>query len=58
MIAIPTPDRIFQVGELLRRDVPIDAIHDACQIDPWFLDQMQQIVEERAALADARTRPT
>ena len=51
LIAIPTPDRIFQVGELLRRDVPIEAIHDACRIDPWFLDQMQQITEERAAMA-------
>ncbi len=51
MIAIPTPDRIFQVGELLRRGVAIEAIHEACKIDAWFLDQMQQIVEERAALA-------
>jgi carbamoyl-phosphate synthase large subunit len=56
MIAIPTPDRIFQVGELLRRDVAIEAIHDACKIDSWFLDQMLQIVEERAALAE--TTPT
>jgi carbamoyl-phosphate synthase large subunit len=51
MIAIPTPDRIFQVGELLRRGVEIETIHDACRIDPWFLDQMLQIVEEREALA-------
>ena len=50
-IAIPTPDRIFQVGELLRRGVDVDAIHDACDIDAWFLDQMLQIVEERAVLA-------
>ena len=28
LIAVPTPDRIFQVGELLRRGVSIDAIHD------------------------------
>ena len=52
MIAVPTPDRIFQVGELLRRAVPIDVIHDACRIDAWFLDQMLRIVEEREALAD------
>ncbi len=52
MIAIPTPDRIFQVGELLRRGVAIETIHDACRIDAWFLDQMLQIVEERDALAD------
>ena len=51
MIAVPTPDRIFQVGELLRRAVPIDVIHDACRIDAWFLDQMLRIVEEREALA-------
>jgi carbamoyl-phosphate synthase large subunit len=51
MIAVPTPDRIFQVGELLRRGVTIDEIHDACRIDAWFLDQMSRIVEERDALA-------
>ncbi|HEY4609720.1 MAG TPA: carbamoyl-phosphate synthase large subunit, partial [Ilumatobacteraceae bacterium] len=51
LIATPTPDRIFQVGELLRRDVSIEAIHEACAIDPWFLDQMLQITEERAAMA-------
>ena len=50
MIAIPTPDRIFQIGELLRRGVAIDTIYDACRIDAWFLDQMLQIVEEREAL--------
>ena len=50
MIAIPTPDRIFQIGELLRRGVAIDTIYDACRIDAWFLDQMLQIVEERDAL--------
>jgi carbamoyl-phosphate synthase large subunit len=54
MVAIPTPDRIFQVGELLRREVAIERIHDACKIDVWFLDQMMQIVEERAALAETK----
>jgi carbamoyl-phosphate synthase large subunit len=51
-IAIPTPDRIFQVGELLRRGVTIDAVHAACRIDPWFLDQMLIITEEQAELAE------
>jgi len=48
-VAIPTPERIFQVGELLRRGIAPDQIHDSCRIDHWFLDQMQQIVEERVA---------
>ena len=49
-IAIATPDRIFQVGELLRRGVAAERIYAACKIDHWFLDQMSQIVEERTAL--------
>ncbi len=52
-VSIPTPDRLFQVGELLRRSVSIDRIYAACRIDHWFLDQMQQIMEERVAFTDA-----
>ncbi len=52
-VAIPTPERIFQVGELLRRGVSIERIHGACRIDNWFLDQMQQIMEERVVFTQA-----
>ena len=52
-VSIPTPDRLFQVGELLRRGVSIDRIYAACRIDHWFLDQMQQIMEERVAFTDS-----
>ena len=60
-IATPTPDRIFQIGELLRRmvgrqaavdTVTPEAIHAACRIDLWFLDQLLAIVEERHRLAE------
>jgi carbamoyl-phosphate synthase large subunit len=47
-----TPERIFLAGELLRRGVPIETIHDHSRIDPWFLDQMAIITEEQAVLAD------
>ncbi|MGA0959197.1 MAG: carbamoyl-phosphate synthase large subunit [Ilumatobacteraceae bacterium] len=49
-ISVPTPDRIFQIGELLRRHVSIEAIHESCRVDPWFLDQMSILVEERRRL--------
>ena len=52
-VAIPTQDRLFQVGELLRRGVSIDRVYAACRIDHWFLDQMQQIMEERVAFTTA-----
>ncbi len=51
-VSIATPERIFQIGELLRRGVTIESIHDTCKVDPWFLDQMSIIVEEQAVLAD------
>jgi len=50
--AVPTPDRIQQVGELLRRGVGVDRVHEATRIDPWFCDQMSLIVEERSVLGD------
>ena len=51
VIAIPTPERIFQVGECLRRKISVEKIAKSCQFDPWFLDQMQMIVEEREFLS-------
>lgn len=50
MVSTPTPDRLFQIGELIRRGVSIEDIHDATYIDFWFLDQLQIIVEEREHL--------
>ena len=49
-IAIPTPDRIFEIGECLRRKISIEKIAQACKFDLWFLDQMLSIVEEREFL--------
>jgi carbamoyl-phosphate synthase large subunit len=50
MIAIPTPDRLFQVGECLRRGIDTQRIHEACHIDQWFLDQMGAITDARTAI--------
>jgi len=49
---VPTPHRLLQVGDLIRRGVSIETIHDTNKIDLWFLDQMAIIVEERLVLAD------
>jgi carbamoyl-phosphate synthase large subunit len=48
--AVATPERIFQVEAALRRFLPLERVHEATDIDPWFLDQMLQIVEERDRL--------
>jgi carbamoyl-phosphate synthase large subunit len=48
--AVPTADRIQTVGTLLHRGVPVDDVAAVTRIDPWFLDQMAMISEERAVL--------
>ncbi|MEZ5295576.1 MAG: carbamoyl-phosphate synthase large subunit [Ilumatobacteraceae bacterium] len=48
----PTPERIFHIGELLRRGVSIERINETNHFDPWFLDQMAIITDEQAALAE------
>src|SRR5690606_17394164 len=50
--AVATPDRCFHLEAALRRGMGVDAVAEATKVDPWFLDQMAQIVEERAQLAD------
>jgi len=48
--SIGTPDRPFQLETLLRRGVSVDEIYASTGVDPWFLDQMLMISEERAHL--------
>jgi carbamoyl-phosphate synthase large subunit len=48
--AIATPDRPFQLEAALRRGIGVDRLYEVTRVDPWFLDQISQIVEERARL--------
>ena len=40
-----TDDRIFAIGELLRRGCETDTIHDITKIDCFFLDKLKNIIE-------------
>src|ERR687891_502538 len=51
--AIGTPDRPFQLEAALRRGITVEALADRTKVDPWFLDQILRIVEEREHLAAA-----
>ncbi len=48
--AVPTPERIFQLEALLRRGEPVEAVHAATGVDPWFLDQILRVCTERREL--------
>jgi carbamoyl-phosphate synthase large subunit len=49
-IAVPSPDRLFEIAELFRRGLePHDLA--AAAIDPWFLDQIEAMVGVRKRVA-------
>ena len=57
----PTPERIFQVKRALERDVTIQEIYELSAIDPWFLEQMGELVDaerQYKALASVDTDAT
>jgi carbamoyl-phosphate synthase large subunit len=55
-----TPERLFQLEAVMRRGKSVEEVAEATRVDPWFLDQMMAVTEERAHLAevglDAMTR--
>jgi carbamoyl-phosphate synthase large subunit len=50
--AVATPDRPFHLEAALRRGIGVERVNAATGVDPWFLDQFQEIVDERSRLAD------
>ena len=48
--AIATPDRPFQLEAALRRGISVERLYEATGVDPWFLDQIALVVQERARL--------
>ena len=55
----PTAERIFQVKRALERGMTIQDVYELTAIDPWFLGQMQELIdaERRYAAARAVTAP-
>jgi carbamoyl-phosphate synthase large subunit len=47
----PTPGRLWYVADAIRAGVGIQEIYEASAIDPWFLGQIQQIVEMESAIS-------
>jgi carbamoyl-phosphate synthase large subunit len=41
----PTPDRLLQAAQAFREGLSVEDIHEACRIDPWFLRQIEEIIQ-------------
>jgi carbamoyl-phosphate synthase large subunit len=48
----PNAERILYVAEGFRRGMSIEEMFDTCQIDPWFLYQLQELIETEASITD------
>ncbi|MGU3537134.1 carbamoyl-phosphate synthase large subunit [Methylobacterium sp. A54F] len=44
-LGTPTPDRLLKVAQALRLGVSHAEVHASCKIDPWFLEQLQALVD-------------
>lgn len=46
----PGPERIWYVGDAFAQGLTLDEVHNLTKIDPWFLDQIKEIVDIELAL--------
>ena len=44
--------RIFVIAEALRRGIPAEEIHDITKVDIWFIDKINNIVQEEKLLRE------
>jgi carbamoyl-phosphate synthase large subunit len=49
LIAQPGPDRLWQLAEALRLGMTVDEAQTLTAIDPWFLTQVKQLIDEDEA---------
>ena len=48
----PNADRILFVAEGFRRGMSVEEMFETCKIDPWFLYQLEEIIEAEKNISD------
>ncbi|MEC4592415.1 MULTISPECIES: carbamoyl-phosphate synthase large subunit [Nitrospirillum] len=49
----PTHDRILVIAQAFRHGLTVEEIHAACRVDPWFLRQIEEVVQAEAGVKAA-----
>jgi len=52
-LAKPSPERIYEVKRAILAGMTTEQLHEITAIDPWFLEQMRELVEAERAYAAA-----
>ena len=47
----PTPDRLLVAAQAIRAGLSIEDIHDCCKFDPWFLRELERIIDAEKIVA-------
>jgi len=53
LLQVPNPDRMFAIGDAYRAGLTTERIHTLTRIDPWFLENMREIVAFEPRIAEA-----
>jgi carbamoyl-phosphate synthase large subunit len=53
LLRVPTPDRLFAIGDAYRAGMTTADVHALSKIDPWFLENIREIVAFEAEIARA-----
>jgi carbamoyl-phosphate synthase large subunit len=53
-LAEPAPERLLYVADAFRVGMSLEQVHQLTRIDPWFLAQVHDVVEEEQALSGMR----
>ena len=49
----PRPDRLVMAAQALRAGLTVEEIHDAAKFDPWFLRELERIVDAERSIASS-----
>jgi carbamoyl-phosphate synthase large subunit len=52
-IAVAGPDRLWQLAEAIRLGLSLEEAHNLTAVDPWFLTQLQQLIDEDESVRKA-----
>ena len=52
----PTPERVFQIKRALEAGISIEAVNEMTGVDPWFLNQMKELIAAERAYATSDDR--
>jgi carbamoyl-phosphate synthase large subunit len=51
VIRIPVPDRLWHIGDAFRVGLTLLEVHAATSIDPWFLREVKELIDEEQRLS-------